>query len=69
MKYKLFERVALARDMPEHKLRTGAIGTVVETYPGTDGVEVEFMDASGDTIAVLTLDLSDVRKLAPAETR
>lgn len=64
MKYKLFDRVALAKDLPERNLPSGSVGVVVETYPATDGLEVEFMNETGDTIAVLTLDVTDVRKLA-----
>ncbi len=60
MKFKLLECVVLRREMPEHYLRTGDVGTVVETY-GPDGLEVEFMSASGDTQAVLTLSEDDVR--------
>lgn len=61
MKFDLLERVILARDLPEHGLRAGDVGVVVELYePG--GLEVEFMSASGDTRAVLTLEVTDVRK-------
>ncbi|MPZ47723.1 MAG: DUF4926 domain-containing protein [Dehalococcoidia bacterium] len=69
MKYKLFDEVALAIDLPEHGLSSGSIGIVVETYPKTDGLEVEFVDHEGRTIAVLTLDLDQVRRLARAEGR
>lgn len=61
MRYKLFERVVLEHDLPEHELRAGDVGTVVETY-APDGLEVEFMSASGDTQAVVTLSASDVRR-------
>jgi len=61
MTYALFERVVLARDVLEADLRSGDVGVVVELYGG-EGLEVEFMSASGDTRAVVTLDLSDVRK-------
>lgn len=61
MNYKLFERVVLKHDVAEHDLRVGDVGTVVETYD-PDGLEVEFMSASGDTQAVVTLSESDVRK-------
>ena len=67
MRYKLFDRVALAKDVPECNLRPGAVGTVVETYPATGGLEVEFTDDEGETIAVLTLDVEEVRKLTTIE--
>jgi hypothetical protein len=65
--YKLFDRVALVIDVPRHGLRKGAVGTVVELYPATDGVEVEFFDSDGETIAVATLDAADVRKPTTAD--
>lgn len=60
MTFNLFERVVLESDLPEHGLRQGDLGVVVETY-SPDGLEVEFMTASGDTVAVLTLTDEDVR--------
>lgn len=62
MTLKPLECVVLARDISEHGLRTGDLGTVVETYE-PDGVEVEFVMASGDTVAVLTLSEHDVRRI------
>ena len=59
--YQLLECVILNRDMIEHDLRAGDVGTVVEVYE-SDGLEVEFMSASGHTQAVVTLSGSDVRK-------
>ena len=66
MKFGILECVVLARDLPEHELRKGDVGTVVETYE-PDGLEVEFVAASGDTRAVLTLTSRDVRKVSAAD--
>jgi hypothetical protein len=60
--FELLELVALSDDKPDHGLCAGDIGTVVEVYDG-GGLEVEFVEASGETRAVLTLSPSDVRKL------
>jgi hypothetical protein len=60
------EPVALTRDLAEHGLREGDVGTVVEVYDA-ENVEVEFVEASGRTRALLTLSSRDVRKLAPDE--
>jgi hypothetical protein len=60
------ELVALKKDLPDHALRKGDVGTVVEVYDA-ENVEVEFVEASGDTRALLTLSSKDVRKLAPDE--
>ncbi len=60
MRFKLLDCVVLERDLREHGLRKGDLGTVVETY-AAKGLEVEFMTAAGDTVAVVTLTVDDVR--------
>jgi hypothetical protein len=62
MKFDKLECVVLAHDVPEHGLRAGDLGTVVEVYP-VGGVEVEFVRGSGVTQAVLTLSERNVRKI------
>jgi|Laugresu1bdmlbdd_1035124.scaffolds.fasta_scaffold253060_1 hypothetical protein len=57
---RLLEIVSLARDIPAHGLKAGAEGTVLGLYE-PDGLEVEFLDALGEHIAVLTLEDSDIR--------
>jgi hypothetical protein len=54
MKFALLDTVVLNRDLPEHGLRAGDLGAVVELY-GADGVEVEFVQPSGQTKALVTL--------------
>ena len=63
MTFTLLETVVLARDLPEHGLRAGDLGAVVEVY-GSDGFEVEFVQASGRTKALVTLKTSDLRQVA-----
>jgi hypothetical protein len=46
--------VALTEDIPEHDLRRGQVGTVVETL-GPEMFEVEFVDNDGRTYANLPL--------------
>lgn len=65
MRYELLDTVVLNRDVPEHGLRRGDLGAVVEVY-APDGLEVEFVTGSGRTQAVLTLSVNDVR---PVEDR
>lgn len=60
MKYRLFESIVLERELPEHRLHRGDTGAIVELYE-PDGVEVEFMDAAGRTLAVVTLNVDDIR--------
>ena len=63
MKFKQLDTVVLDRDLPERGLRRGDLGAVVEVYE-PDGLEVEFVTASGRTQAVVTLKASDVRAIA-----
>ena len=60
MSYELLDAVVLGRDLPDHGLRKGDLGTIVELYE-PDGLEVEFVRASGETQAVVTLTGADVR--------
>jgi len=66
MKFALLETVVLNRDLPEHGLRAGDLGAVVEVY-GADGFEVEFVRASGQTKALLTLRGADLRSVAESD--
>jgi hypothetical protein len=58
--FNVLDTVVLDRDLPEHGLRCGDLGAVVDVY-SPDGLEVEFVVASGRTQALLTLRTSDVR--------
>jgi len=60
MKFKQLDTVVLDRDLPESGLRKGDLGAVVQVYE-PDGLEVEFVTASGRTQALVTLRLDDVR--------
>lgn len=60
MRYELLETVILERDLPDHGLRKGGLGTVVELYPPRN-LEVEFVTGSGKTTALLTLGENDIR--------
>jgi len=62
MKHKLLDCVVLVKDLPEFGLRVGDLGTIVATYE-PDGLEVEFIKASGETQAVLTLTEADIRPI------
>jgi len=62
MRFKQLDTVVLDRDLPQHGLRRGDLGAVVEVYE-PDGLEVEFVTASGKTEALLTLKVGDVRSV------
>jgi hypothetical protein len=63
MTYHVLDTVVLDRDIPEQGLRRGDLGAVVEVYE-PDGLEVEFVTASGRTAALVTLTTQDVRAVA-----
>ena len=64
--YKLLDTVVLDRDIPEHGLRRGDLGAVVDVHE-PDGLEVEFVLASGRTQALLTLNARDVRAVGDGD--
>lgn len=63
MTYRVLDAVVLVRDLPDHGLRQGDLGVVVEVYQ-PDGLEVEFVTASGRTTALLTLTVRDIRPVS-----
>ncbi len=63
MNFQRLQTVVLDRDVPQCDLRRGDLGAVVEIYE-PDGLEVEFVTASGRTQAVVTLKEADVRAIA-----
>ena len=60
MRFKELDTVVLDRDLPEHGLRRGDLGAIVQVYE-PDGLEVEFVTASGRTQALVTLTLGNIR--------
>jgi hypothetical protein len=70
MKYQLFQRVALAQDLPEENLKSGDVATIVEYHPisaGEDGYSLEIFNALGETIAVITVSESALQPLTSNE--
>lgn len=63
MRYRVLDTIVLERDLPAHGLRKGDLGAVVQVYE-PDGLEVEFVTASGKTEALVTLSAGDVRPVA-----
>src|SRR3954454_1339508 len=66
MKYELLDTIVLNRDLPAHDLRAGDLGAIVQVYE-PDGIEVEFVTASGRTSALVTLTTEDVRPVADTD--
>ena len=59
--------VVLSRDVPESGLQAGDVGAIVHVYGHGTAYEVEFVDGDGTTVALTTLDSSDVRPVARGE--
>jgi len=66
MMYKVLDTVVLDRDLPENGLRNGDLGAVVQVYE-PDGLEIEFVTASGKTQALVTLNVRDVRPVQDSD--
>ena len=64
--FNLLDTVVLDRDIPEHGLRRGDLGAVVDVHD-PDGLEVEFVLASGKTQALLTLNVADLRAVGDGD--
>ncbi len=62
MRFDKLEIAVLVHDIPEHGLRAGDLGTIVEVYP-EGGLEIEFIRGSGATQALVTLRGQDLRKI------
>ena len=71
MLFDMYGDVILTRDLTEHGLRIGDVGTIVERHavPGVpeEGYSVEFFDMTGNTVAVVTLPANALRLPTPAD--
>ena len=71
MHFEMYSDVILTRDVTEHGLRAGDVGTVVErhTVPGVaeEAYSVEFFDMTGNTVGVMVLPARAFRVPTPAD--
>ena len=71
MTFELYKEVALTRDLPEHCLRAGDLGTLVDLVEHPSGGEVgcvlEIFNAVGESIAVVVVPQSAVEVLRSDE--
>ena len=71
MKFGLYQRVALKRDVAECGLRKGDVAVLVDRVPhphaGEDGCVLEVFNALGESIAVTTVPESQVEPLRASE--
>ncbi|HUG10393.1 MAG TPA: DUF4926 domain-containing protein [Opitutaceae bacterium] len=57
------DAIALTVDLPLHGLKRGDVGTAVLMHDGGRAFEVEFVGYDGHTVALLTLESTQVRPL------
>jgi len=71
VRFQLYNRVALAEDLPHAAFRRGDVATIVEYYEGVggqeSGYELEMFNAIGETIAVITVRESQIEPLRKDE--
>jgi hypothetical protein len=71
MAFDMYSDVILTRDIPEHGVHAGDVGTVVDRHvvPGVpeEGYSVEFFDMTGNTVSVAILPASALRVPTPAD--
>ena len=70
MKYELFQRIALARDLPEKRLQRGDVVTIVDRHPpngGEPGYSIEVFNALGETLAVTVVAESCLQPLTESD--
>jgi hypothetical protein len=71
MNLKLYEQVALRRDVPEDGLKAGDVATLVEIVPGSagqpQGAVIEVFNALGHTICVTDVSIEDIEPLSEDE--
>lgn len=61
------DQVALTIDLPEVHLMAGDVGTVVDVTPNGKQYTLEFFNFDGETIAVVPVAASQVRRIGNRE--
>ncbi len=62
MSFSVLDTVVLTRDVPEHGLLRGDMGAIVHVH-SADAYEVEFVQTSGQTQALVTLPADAIRAI------
>lgn len=67
MNFELYQRVALNRDLEEYQLKKGDVATLIDfvPHPSNDeqGCVLEVFNATGESIAVVIVPITDVKPL------
>ena len=61
------DRVVLKKEVPEQGLQTGVVGTVIHVHKKGLAFEVEFLTLQGETVAIATLEASQIRPVQKRE--
>jgi hypothetical protein len=61
------DRVVLRKEVPEQRLKTGDVGTVIHVHKEGEAYEVEFVALDGEILAIATLDASQIRPVQRKE--
>ena len=61
------DRVVLKTNVPGQRLKAGDVGTVIHVYKKGEAFEVEFLTLHGETVAITTMDASQVRPVQKRE--
>jgi hypothetical protein len=61
------DRVVLTKAIPDQGLTAGDVGTVVHVHKKGEAFEVEFLTLHGETVALATLEASQVRSVQKKE--
>jgi hypothetical protein len=61
------DRVVLKQEVPEQELKTGDVGTVIHVHKNGEAFEVEFVALDGETLAIATLEASQIRPVQKRE--
>ena len=59
--------IVLNKNISEHKLIIGDIGTIVMVYNNNESYEVEFNTLQGEHISVVTVNANDIRPIQMRE--
>ena len=60
-------RVVLKKNLAGQDLKAGDVGTVIHIYKAGEAFEVEFLTLHGETVAIATLEGSQVRPVQKRE--
>jgi ATP-dependent exoDNAse (exonuclease V) alpha subunit len=61
------DRVVLTKELSEQGLKAGDVGTVIHVHKKGKAFEVEFVALDGETLAIATLEASQIRPVQKRE--